>query len=118
MSERQTSEIMSRGILTDAEKRAIAGEIPDENRTSTYISRAKKRIESEVAADAEFLRENRVDLYDLLHEAVCEQELAERVEELENEVEELRERPLSCPECGEGFDDFEEWQEHVREELS
>lgn len=80
---------MSRGLLTDAEKRAIRGDEEDQNKSSTYISRVKNRME-QVKDDARLLRTHRPDLYEELHEAVCEEEMDERIQRLETEVEDLR----------------------------
>lgn len=82
---------MSRGLLTDAERKAVQGEETDQNKRSTYISRVKNRM-GRVREDARILREHRPEIYELLHDAVCEEQMDERVERLEHEVEELREQ--------------------------
>lgn len=118
MAER--TETMSRGLLTDAEKQAIRGEIADENRASTYISRAKSRLQNELAEDARFLREHRVDLYDIMHESVCELEIDERVDELETQVQNTRavvemaaDLPIDCGFCDETLETYDEVWEHA-----
>lgn len=85
------TEYMSRGLLTPAEKRAIRGEESDTNKHSTYIARVKRRMEL-VEEDARLLRAHRPDLYERLHGAVCEEDLDERVQRLEQEVSDLREQ--------------------------
>lgn len=80
---------MPRGLLTNAERDAVRGDVDDPNKHSTYIARVKGRMER-VQEDAEMLREYRPDLYEKLHGAVCEEELDERVKRLEEEVGHLR----------------------------
>lgn len=82
---------MGRGLLTDAERDAVQGREDDPNKQSTYVSRVKNRMER-VREDARLLRKHRPEIYEQLHEAVCEEEIDERIERLEHEVEELRGR--------------------------
>jgi protein subunit release factor B len=82
---------MSRGVLTQAEQRAVRGEEDDQNKHSTYIARVKQRM-TLVEEDARLLRTHRPDLYEQLHAAVCEEDLDERIQHLEQQVAALQEQ--------------------------
>jgi len=57
---------MSRGLLTDMERKALRGELEDANQRSTYISRVRTRLENRVGEDVEILREHHPELFELL----------------------------------------------------
>lgn len=61
-----------RGLLTESEREAIAGEASDSYRYKTR-SFFRDRVE-EVAADVELLREHDPELLEELREVVCEEE--------------------------------------------
>lgn len=83
---------MARALLTDGEKRALDPDSDmDQNTRSTHLSRVKNKIDL-LGEDARLLRQHRPDLYERAHEAVCEEEIDERVAQLEKQVEELQER--------------------------
>lgn len=82
---------MSRALLTDGEKKAVRGdEGINEGSQTTQLSRVRRKIEK-MQEDAQLLREHQPEMYDDLREAVVGEELEDRMERLENEVEELRE---------------------------
>jgi hypothetical protein len=58
--------MMSRGLLTDMERKALRGELEDANQRSTYISRVRTRLEDRVGEDVEILREHQPELFELL----------------------------------------------------
>ena len=58
--------MMSRGLLTDTERKALKGELEDANQRSTYISRVRTRLENRVGEDVEILREHQPELFELL----------------------------------------------------
>jgi len=62
----------------------------DSNTRSTHRSQVKRKLRERMPDDARLLREHDPELYELLWDAVCREQLEERVERLENEVEELR----------------------------
>ena len=89
MIQNSTESYMVRAFLTDAERRAVEGdEEMDQNNRSTHLANIKGRFGA-MQEDARLLREHRPDLYEQLHEAVCEEEMDERIQRLENQVEEL-----------------------------
>jgi hemin uptake protein HemP len=63
-----------RAIMTTTDRERITGEVdaPDEKRYQS-IHRVRSRIE-ELEQDAEILAEHHPELYDELHEAVCDEE--------------------------------------------
>jgi len=63
---------MSRALLTDTERRRIAGEGESDQRRHESISRARRRITEELPRDVELLREHHPTLYDELVTVVCE----------------------------------------------
>lgn len=82
---------MPRALLTNGEKKAIRGDSDvNEGSRSTQVSRVRKKIEM-MRDDAQFLREHDAEMYDDLREAVVGEELEERLERMEGEIEELRE---------------------------
>jgi hypothetical protein len=80
---------MARALLTDGEREALTNDEMDQNSRSTHISRIKKKL-SLLGEDARILREHAPDLYGQAREEFCEEELDERVQRLEQEIEELR----------------------------
>lgn len=58
--------MMSRGLLTDMERKALRGELEDANQRSTYISRVRTRLEDRVGEDVEILREHQPELFEVL----------------------------------------------------
>lgn len=80
---------MPRAFLTESERRAVRGdEDMNPNSRSTYIARIRNRFEA-MEEDARILRENRPDLYEQLHEVVCEEDIDERIARLEKQMAEL-----------------------------
>lgn len=84
---------MTRGLLTDGERGALRGDedIPDGTRGS-YRSRVKKRFQNRLGKDMQILREHDPELFELVREKVCEQPVDERIEGLQQETQELREK--------------------------
>jgi hypothetical protein len=83
---------MARALLTDTERKALDPDSDmDQNNRTTHLARVKNKIDP-LAEDARLLREHRPDLYERAHEAVCEEEMDERVARLEEQVEELQEQ--------------------------
>ncbi len=62
--------MMSRGLLTDMERKALRGELEDANQRSTYISRVRTRIEERVSEDVKVLQENQPELYEIFQDQV------------------------------------------------
>ena len=62
---------MSRALLTDRERKRIAGESDDEQRRYEAVSRARRRIHEELPNDLELLKEHHPTLYDELVSVVC-----------------------------------------------
>lgn len=83
---------MTRALLTDGERAAIRGDEMSEGTRSSHRSRVKSKLQDRMAEDARLLRRHAPDLYELLHESVCEKEYDERIRELEQEVEDLKSR--------------------------
>ena len=82
---------MARALLTDTERKALDPESDmDQNNRTTHLSRVKNKMEL-LQEDARLLREHRPDLYEEMHEAVCEEEIDERVARLEQQVQDLQE---------------------------
>lgn len=91
MEDAGASTQMSRALLTDGERKAIRGdEDVNEGSRTTQLSRVRKKIK-QMRDDAQLLREHQPKMYDDLREAVVGEELEQRLERLEDEVEELRE---------------------------
>jgi hypothetical protein len=65
---------MSRALLTDTERKRIAGEGTSDQRRHESISRARRRIREELPQDVALLREHHPTLYDELVTVVCEGE--------------------------------------------
>lgn len=83
---------MVRSLLTDGERNAVRDDDGmDDNTKSSHLSRVKRKIRG-MQADAEDLRTHRPELYDQLHEAVCEKTIDGRIVNLEAEVQALRGR--------------------------
>lgn len=61
---------MTRGLLTDMERKALRGEVDDANQRSTYIARVKHRLDERVEEDVRILREHQPELFEMLREQV------------------------------------------------
>lgn len=84
-------ERMTRALLTDGERDALLGdEDMDDSVRSSHKSRVKRKLRDRMYDDARILRTHAPELYDVLHDAVCEEQIDERVDRLEEEVEQLR----------------------------
>ena len=57
---------MTRGLLTDMERKALKGEIDDPNQRSTYVARVRQRLEERTAEDIQILHENEPELFEML----------------------------------------------------
>lgn len=66
---------MTRGLLTDMERKALKGEIDDPNQRSTYVARVRQRLEERTAEDVRILHENEPELFDILCEQVKHPEI-------------------------------------------
>lgn len=61
---------MSRGLLTEMERKALKGEIDDPNQRSTYLARVKNRLENRVEEDVQILATHQPEMFALLCEQV------------------------------------------------
>lgn len=61
---------MTRGLLTDMERKALRGEIDDPNQRSTYIARVRRRLEERTAEDIRILHASAPELFEMLREQV------------------------------------------------
>lgn len=83
-------ERMARALLTDGERAAIRGDDGMSASTrSSHLSRVRGKLDR-LEADAQLLREHDRDLYEDVRDAVVEEEITERIERLERQLEELR----------------------------
>lgn len=83
---------MTRAYLTDGERGAVKDDPDIDAATkSTHLSRVRAKIDP-MRTDARLLRKHQPDLYEELRAAIVEEELEERVEQLETEMEVLREK--------------------------
>ena len=83
---------MVRALLTSGERAAVRdSEDMDDNTKSSHLSRVKNKIRL-MSEDSKDLKEHRPELYDQLHEAVCEEAVETRIENLEAEVHTLNKR--------------------------
>lgn len=80
---------MRRALLTDGERDALTDDQMDQNTRSTHLARIKNKI-GRLGEDMRLLREHKPELYEQVRAEVCEEELDERVQRLEEEVSELR----------------------------
>ena len=80
---------MARALLTETERRALYDDSMDQNNRSTHLARIKNKLDL-LGDDARILRENAPELYEQAREEFCKEGLDERVQRLEEEVEELR----------------------------
>ncbi len=98
---------MPRALLTDRE-RDVVEEKDDVNRTtrSTLMSRIEQKIQI-MREDARLLRKHQPELAGELQRAVCEEPLEERLDHVEDEIEEIKRR-LAAVEQREGEDEGEE----------
>ncbi|RXK50583.1 hypothetical protein EAF64_08540 [Halorientalis pallida] len=65
---------MSRALLTETERKRIAGDVENEQRRHESISRVRRRIREELPRDVEILRENHPTLFAELESVVCDEE--------------------------------------------
>jgi len=83
-------ERMTRALLTDGERAAVRDDPEmDDSTKSSHLSRVRGKMDR-MEEDARLLRRHRPELYEQLRDAVVEEELDERVQRLEEEVEDLR----------------------------
>lgn len=61
---------MTRGLLTDMERKALKGKIDDPNQRSTYVARVRRRLEERTAEDIQILYENEPELFQILYKQV------------------------------------------------
>ena len=80
---------MVRALLTDAERQALTDEEMDDNNRSSHLARIKNKLER-LGEDARILRENAPEIYEQARAEFCEEEIDERINRLESEVEALR----------------------------
>lgn len=62
----------TRGLLTENDRRVLAGEKGSENRRQQVIWEIRSRIRDEIPQDIEYLSENEPELLEELRETVCE----------------------------------------------
>jgi len=89
---------MARALLTDGERKALTDEDMDDNTRSTHLSRIKNKLDR-LSEDARLLREHHPEMYEDAREAFISEEIDERVDRLEREVERLQEQ-LDEPDTG------------------
>ena len=81
-----------RGLLTERERDVVRGdEDVDEDTQSTLLSRVRGKI-SALGTDGRLLRQYRPEIYREAYEAFCVEDVDERIDRLEQEAEEQRER--------------------------
>jgi hypothetical protein len=69
----------SRGLITDTEKKRIAGEDDvDDAKRYQSVSRVRRRINEQLPEEIELLEEHHPDLLDELRDVVCENAEPER----------------------------------------
>jgi hypothetical protein len=73
VANRQLTVARTRGLLTENDRKVLAGEKGDENRQRNVIWEVENRIRDEVEKDVEVLEEHHPDLLDELREVVCEE---------------------------------------------
>lgn len=84
---------MPRAILTDGERAAVRNDANmDESTRASHLSRIRRKLRERMATDAQLLREHEPEMYDLLHETVCEGTVDMRITELETRVEALEQQ--------------------------
>jgi len=82
---------MTRALLTDGERAAVRDDPEmDDSTKSSHLSRVRGKMER-MEEDARLLCRHRSEIYEELRDSVVGEELSERIERLEREVEELRE---------------------------
>lgn len=64
----------TRALLTENDRKVLAGEKGSENRRQQVVWEVRKRIEDEVPCDVAHLAEYEPELLDALREGVCEDE--------------------------------------------
>ena len=84
---------MTRALLTDGERAAIRGDEMEDSTRSSHRSRVRRKLNERLPEDARLLRRHAPELFEVLHEHVCEMTYEERIAELESRIQELeRER--------------------------
>lgn len=87
-----SSDRMPRAFLTDGERAAVADDPEmDDSTKSSHLSRVRGKLER-LKEDARLLREHRPEMYEPFRDAVVEEELTDRIERLEREVDALQEQ--------------------------
>jgi len=66
--------MMTRGLLTDMERKALKGELDDANQRSTYIARVRTRLEERVGEDVQILQEYQPELFEMLRKQMIKAE--------------------------------------------
>lgn len=84
VANRQLTVARTRGLLTENDRKVLAGEKGDENRQRNVIWEVENRIRDEVEKDVEVLAKHHPDLLKELREVVCD--------DLESQT------PI-CPDC-------------------
>jgi len=83
---------MTRALLTDGERDAGRDDPEmDAGTKSSHLSRVRSKLDR-LREDARLLREHRPEIYDDAREAFVGEEIDERVDRLEQEVERLQEK--------------------------
>lgn len=63
---------MSRALLTERERKRIAGDADDKQRRYEAVSRARRRIHEELPDDLKLLEEHHPTLYNELKSVICD----------------------------------------------
>lgn len=81
-----------RALLTEGEREAIDPEsdMTPNNRRS-HMWRIRRKIEK-MEEDAHDIRKHRPEMYENLHSSVCDEEVDDRIDRLEEEIADLRSR--------------------------
>jgi chaperonin cofactor prefoldin len=80
---------MTRALLTDGERKALTDDEMDDNARSSHLARIKNKLDL-LSEDAKILRQNAPELYERARDEFCSEEMDERIDRLESEVETLR----------------------------
>jgi len=68
----------SRGLITDTERERISGEADvEDSKRYQAVSRVRRRIQEELPADIELLKEHHPELLEELQEVVCHSRMDE-----------------------------------------
>lgn len=92
----EQDERMTRALLTNGERDAVLDDPEmDSGTKSSHLSRVRNKI-PELQEDADLLRRNRPEIYEQVRDAVVEEEIDDRIQRLEKEVEDLRKQVESA----------------------